>query len=145
MPTTSEYNQFRRLIGDFGEDAVLDAEIKSYLDDAVRELTADFTSPVTDFDVLVQQYHPEVIYKGAINWWWDKAAKLADKHSTTVGQASQNVSEKWDRAMEMIRRLEEAYMNIQLLQTDISIGNISRFSKTTLTRIGGVSEEKTLE
>lgn len=147
MSTLSERNQFRRYIGDFGTSAVDDATIKSYFDDAVRELTADFvdvnnlSAPVTDFDVLVPQYHPEVIVKAAINWWWQKAARLADHHTQTVGQSSQNASEKWDRAMEMIRHLEELYATIQALGTDITFGNISRFSKATLTRIGGQREE----
>lgn len=144
MSTQSEKNQFRRYIGDFDSLVVDDATIESYLDDAVRELTSDFATPVTTFDTLVFEYHPEVIVKAAINWWWNFAAKATDKHSTTVGQSSQNVGEKWDRAMQMIAKLEELYDNIQALGTDIYQGNISRFSKSTLTRIGGMSEEDSL-
>lgn len=145
MATTSEINQFRRLIGDFGDEAVDDSELDSYLDDAVRELTADFATPVVEFDNLVTQYKPEAIYKAAINWWWDRAAKLADKHSVSVGQSAQNVGEKWERAMEMIRLLEEHFAAIQTLGTDITFGNISRFSKATLTRIGGLREEDAID
>lgn len=145
MPTASEINQFRRLIGDYNKDVVDDADLDSYLDDAVAELTADFATPVIDFDILVTQYKPEVILRAAINWWWQRAAELADKHSTSVGQSAQNVSEKWDRAMEMIRRLETRYMEIQQLYTDITFGNISRFSKSTLTRIGGQREEDVMD
>lgn len=145
MPTTSEKNQLRRLIGDYGANTVDDTEIDAYLNDATFEVTSDFASPVIDFDVLLVQYHPEVIYKAAINWWWQRASKLVDHHTQTVGQSSQNASEKWDRAMQMIERLETKYNEIQMLGIDISIGNLSRFSKITMTRIGGRSEESTLE
>lgn len=141
MPTVSEKNLFRRLVGDFGKDEVSDSEIDGYLDDATYELTADFTVPVLDFDTLKAQYHPEVIYKGAISWWWNRMASLADKHSMSSGAQTQSAGEKWDRAFQIIQRLEEKYDQIQMLGTDITFGNISRFSKSTLTRIGGVREE----
>lgn len=151
MPSVSERNQFLRYIGKYGTTEVAESEIDAYLDDTTRELTADFvntnnlSAPVVDFDVLAPQYHPEVIVKAAINWWWQKAAKLSDHHSQSVGQASQQASEKWDRAMEMIRRLEEVYDRIQQLGTDITIGHISRFSKVTLQRHGGQREEQALD
>lgn len=147
MPLQSEYNQFRRYIGDYGVDTVDDTEVDAFLDDATLELTSDFvdvnnlSAPVNDFDVLVAQYHPEVVVKAAINWWWHRAAKLTEHHTQTVGSASANTSEKWDRAMEMIKQLEELYANIQALGTDITFGNLSRFSKSTLTRLGGRREE----
>lgn len=144
MATASELNQFRRLIGDYGRDSVDDSDIETYLDDAVRELTADFTTPVADFDSLYIQYKPEVIVYAAINYWWNIAAKLVDHHSQTTGQSSHNASEKWDRAMEMIRTLREQYATIQQLGTDITQGNLSRFSKATLSRWGGVREEDAL-
>lgn len=147
MPTQSEFNQFRRYIGDYTDEKVDDTDIEVYLDDATAELTADFTdadgasAQVTEFDNLVIQYRPEVVVWASINFWWQKAALYAERHSQTVGQASQSASEKWERAMEMIRRLTEYYDKIGLLGTDITIGNLSRFSKITLTRIGGQREE----
>lgn len=147
MPAQSERNQFRRLIGDYGKDTVTDIEVKLYFDDAVREATEDFvnaaniSSPVTDFDVLVPQYHSEIIYLAAINYLWDKAGKLSIKHSQTMGQASQDVGETFDRVMRMIDALRARYETIQSLGTDITMGNLSRFSKTSLTRLGGVREE----
>lgn len=144
MSNQSEKNQFRRLVGDYAKNEVTDNEIESYLDDATEEATSDFGMPVTDFDVLVKQYHPEVVYAAAINWWWDTAAKLQDRHSQTVGQASQGASEKWDRAIKMIELLRAQLDVIQLLEVDIIMGNNSRFSKDTLTRVGGVEEEKAL-
>lgn len=150
MPSVNEKNQFRRLIGDYGEDAVGDAEIDSYLDGAVNELTMDFTdtnaisAPVTDFDTLVPQYRPEVILYAAINYWWNKASVFADRLSTSIGQASQNAEVKWEHAVKMIEMLEKRYADIQALGTDVSIGNFSRFSKKTLMRYGGRSEEEIL-
>lgn len=141
MSTASERNQFRRLIGDFGINAVDDATIEIFLNDAVRELTADFATPVTVFDTLVQQFHPEVIYWAAINWWWDYASKQTEKEMVSMGDATSNPSTRWDRAMQMIDRLTKTYMEIQLLGIDVYIGNLSRFSKATLTRIGGHREE----
>lgn len=151
MPTSAEKNQFRRLIGDYGKNSVSDQEITSYLNDATAELTADFinedraNAQLTSFDDLVVQYHPEVIYFGAMNYLWNRLAKLSDRHSQTVGTASQNASEKWDRTYQMISYLNDQYYKIQTLGTDISVGNLSRFSKTTLTRLGGQSEEASLD
>lgn len=141
MPTTQEYNQFRRLIGDAKKQDVSTSEIDSYLNDAVLELTGDFATPITSFDTLVQQYHNEAIYKGAINWWWNLLSELQDKHSINVGGSAQTVSEKWDRAFQMIKELQAYYDEIQALKVDIMQGNLSRYSKQTLRRIGGEREE----
>lgn len=147
MPTASEYGQFRRLVGDYSTEVIDDGDIDAYLDDATRELTSDFVdvnglpAPVTDIDTLVVQYHPEVIYFAAISWWWNYAADQTDQATTTVGTASEDLSTRWTRAMEMIKQLREQYDKIQLLGTDITIGNLSRFSKITMTRLGGQSEE----
>lgn len=139
------------MIGDFGKDEVDDSTLESYLDDATLELTSDFvdaygvSSPVADFDALVSQYHPEIILRAAINWWWNRAAKLQDKHSQSMGDADHKLSEKWDRAMAMIKELEARYAVTQQLGTDVSIGDFSRFSKKTLTRLGGRPEEVILD
>lgn len=151
VSTQAEKNQFRRLIGDYPAAAVIDATVEGYLDDAVQELTADFvdtagaSAPVTDFDVLLKQYHPEVIVWAALNWWWNKASALADRHSQSVGDSDQKLSEKWDRAMAMIKELEARYQLIQALGTDISIGDFSRWSKKTMSRLGGRSEEQIID
>lgn len=149
MSTASEQAQFRRLIGDYTKNKVEPEVIEAYLDDAARELTANdptnLSAPVIAFSALEVRYHPEVVVKAAINWWWNVAAEASTKHSQTVGPATQNVSETWDRAMEMISRLEEQYQKIQTLGTDITVGNISRFSKVTLTRVGGKREENALD
>lgn len=147
MPSQSEYNQWRRLVGDFPGEAIEEIDIDTYLDDAVQELTADFTNatgasaPVADFDLLVNHFRPEVVVWAARNWWWQRAAQLSDRHSQTVGQSSQNVDVKWDRALEMIRMLEARFLEMGYLSTEINMGHLSRFSKKTLTRIGGRSEE----
>lgn len=141
MATTQEYNQFRRLIGDAKKQEVSTAEMDSYLNDAVLELTGDFATPLTSFEVLVQQYHNEAIYKAAINWWWNLLSELQDKHSISVGGNAQTVSEKWDRAFQMIQQLQAYYDDIQALKVDITMGNLSRYSKQTLRRIGGEREE----
>lgn len=151
MSTVAEKNQFRRLVGDYPAGSVDDATVESYLNDAVAELTADFTdasgvsAPVTVFDALVKEYHPEVILWGAINWWWNRLAILADRHSQTVGDAAQSISEKWDRALAMIKELEVRYNTISALGTDISVGNFSRFSKQSLLRLGGNREEEEIK
>lgn len=150
MSTTAEKNTFRRLIGDYGKDSISEDTLESYLDDATLELTSDFTdsagviTPVSDFDALVKQYHPEIILYAAINWWWNRASALADKHSQSVGDAEHKLSEKWERAIAMIKELEQRYAATQQLGTDITVGNFSRFSKKTLTRLGGRSEEAAL-
>lgn len=151
MPSDSEYNQFRRYVGDFADTpSISNDTIHEYLNDACLELTSDFVSstgvsaPVTEFDTLVAQYHPEAILRAAINWWWNQASVYSTQLSTTVGTASQNASDKWDRAVQMIDRLEQKYEKIQTLGTDISIGNLSYFSKGTLTRKGGEREESSL-
>lgn len=147
MATANEINMFRRLVGDQVNAVMTVEEIQSWLNDASIELTSDFvntagaSAPVDNFDHLVQQYKPEVVYKAAINWWWARASVLAEQLSTTVGQASQQASEKWDRAMKMIDVLQNYYSEIQYLGTDISIGNLSYFSKASLTRRGGIEEE----
>ena len=145
MPTTAEYNQFRRLVGDYGEGFVDNNTIDQYLNDATTELTADFTVPVTSFDTLVKQYHPEIIVWAAINWWWNVASNLVQHHTQSIGGASHQASEKWERAMRMIEMLTTRFNEIQTLGQDITIGHLSRFSKLTLTRFGGRSEEDALE
>ena len=104
-------NLFRRLIGDFGIGNVADPEATSFLDDAATELTHYntniYATPVATFDAIGEPYKRETIYRAAINWWWDYAAKLSDHHSMSLGSATQNVSEKWDRAMQMIQQLEQ--------------------------------------
>lgn len=147
MPSQAEINTFRRLIGDFGKDNIDNEIITSYLNDATYEVTTDFvniqriSAPVVDFDNLVVQYHIEVVYLAAINWWWNKLGSLTDKHSQTVGDSSQSVSEKWDRAKQMIDTLTLKYLEIQQLGTDVTMGNLSYFNKRTLTRTGGQPEE----
>lgn len=134
-------------MGDYAQNTVSDVIIDSYLNDAVRELTADFvdvdgvSAPVTVFNNLVGQFKPEVIYFAAMNWWWNYAADQSEKGLRTVGTASEDLSQRWERAMEMIKMLREQYDKIQMLGTDITIGNLSRFSKITMTRLGGQSEE----
>lgn len=141
MATVSEYSQFRRLIGKTSSD-ILDAEIEGWLNDACRELTSDFVSgPVTDIDSLQVTYHPEIVMYAAINWWWNYASQQTEKHSTNVGQAAENKGERFDRAMQMIDKLEARYNVIQALGTDITIGNLSYFDKKSLTRTGGQEEE----
>lgn len=144
MPSEAEFNQFRRLIGDYEAQALPDSEVEQILNDTCWELTSDFATPVTSFDALTDQYHTEIVYKAAINWWWNRLSDYADnKHSVTIGSASQNVGEKWDRGWQMIQNLQNTYDQIQSLRIDIYIGNYSRFSKQTLRRIGGVREEDT--
>lgn len=151
MSNLAERNQFRRYVGDFPDASVTDETIEAYFDDATYEVTTDFVdstnapAPVNDFDVLVVEYHPEVVVKAAINFLWNKAAKFAERHSTSIGGAAQNVSETFDRLMSMIERLETKYAEISYLGTDISMGNLSRFSKGSLRRVGGVREETPLE
>lgn len=144
MPTASEQNTFRRYVGDYGKNTITNGDIDAYLDDATFEVTSDFATPVTDFDVLIVQYHPEVILLAAINWWWQRAAQLTEHHTQSIGQGTQNASEKWDRAMQMIEKLEDKYLLIQQLGIDITIGNLSRWSKSSLMRLGGNSEENIL-
>lgn len=146
MATQAEYNQFRRLIGDYGTNTIPASTIDDYLNDAAAELTADFTTPVAVFDSIVSQFRPEIVVWAARNYWWNLASKYVDHHSTSMGGgASHQASEKWDRAMRMIEYLEEYFSKIQTLGTDIMLGNLSRFSKRTLTRFGGVREEDALE
>lgn len=169
MPTEQEKNTFRRLIGDYTAKAVSDQEILNYLNDATFEVTTDFVAittttpvlsspvfnqfehftevkpvPVKVFDELYIQFHPEVIYKAAINFWWSKASELAGRLTSTVGQASQNVSELYQNAMAMIASLEEHYKGIQQLGLDITVGNFSYFNKRTMERVGGQREEDSL-
>lgn len=146
MSTQGERSQFRRLIGDYAVNVVPDTELEYYLDDATAEGSSQaFDTPITDYDLLPSRYSVETIYLAAINWWWDAAAKLSSRHSQTVGQAQQGASEKWDRAMEMISRLQARYDEISELKNSIYMGNNSRFSKSTLTRIGGQEEESALD
>lgn len=141
MATPSEYNQFRRLIGKTNVD-ILDNEIEVWLADATRELTSDFVpSPVTDIDNLAVIYHPEVVLYAAINWWWNYASQQAEKHTTVIGQESEQKGTRFDRAMQMIDKLQARYDKIQALGTDITVGNLSRWTKQGLYRIGGMSEE----
>lgn len=144
MPTQAEYNQFRRLIGDYDTEALPNADATQILNDTCVELTSDFATPVTTFDDLAVIYHPEIVYKAAINWWWNRLSDYADtKHSVSIGSASQNVGEKWERGWQMIQSLQTTYDQIQSLRVDIHMGNYSRFSKQTLRRVGGVREEDT--
>lgn len=169
MPTPQEINQFRRLTGDFGINAIAEQDIAICLNDATFEVTADFVKittrapvlsspefnqfesftdvkpqPIRTFDELYIQFHPEVIYKAAINYWWNQAAQLAGRLTTTVGQASQQVSDLYARAMNMIAALEVHYQSIQQLGLDIEMGNISYFNKRYLERTGGEREEDSL-
>jgi hypothetical protein len=141
MPSVAEINQFRRLVGDSDTGLISEIEITALLNDTVNELTGDFATPLSNFDLLVNQYHNEVIYKAAINWWWNRLAELTEKHSMSIGSSAQNVGEKWDRCQMMINMLQGTYDQIQMLQVDITVGNYSRYSKQTLRRIGGVREE----
>lgn len=143
MATALERNQFRRLIGDFKTTLVSDANIDALFNDTVLELTGDFATPLVDFNTLLAQYHNEVIYKAALNFMWNRLGELQEKHSISVGAATQNVGEKWDRLWQMIQWLQTQYDEIQQLRIDITIGNYSRYSKQTLRRIGGTSEENT--
>lgn len=147
MPIPSEYNTFRRLIGDFEVDEIDDTTLESYLDDAAYEASSSegsFTT-VTEFDLLPGRYKREVIILAAINFWWQRASVYAQKLSTTTGQAAQNVSEKWERAMSMIEKLQAMYTERSVLGSEPSMGNLSRFDRGTLTRVGGKSEEQALD
>lgn len=144
MPNVSQINQFRRLVGDFKANKVTDNEIVTYLNDAVWEVTShNYATPIGVFDSIAVTYQNELIWKAAINYWWNEVAILQAKLTTTVGQASQNVSELWTRALSMIQVLQAQYDEIQQLGITIIEGNSSRFSKQSLRRIGGVEEEDT--
>lgn len=148
MPTISDINLFRRLVGDFNDRLILDADITQYLNDAAREVSAQEEAILltNSFDLIPDMYKPEVIYQAAINWWWNRAAKLSDKHSQTVGQSSQNVGEKFDRAMQMIDALQTKLTELRNSTANHTVyfGHNSRFSRSTLTRIGGKREEDAL-
>lgn len=141
----AELNQLRRLIGDhsLATPTHADAELQQLLNETTLELTRSFATPLVNFSALYHQHHNEVIYKAALNWWWNRLGQLQERHSLTVGSAAVDVSEKWQRAMQMISTLQVQYDAIQLLNSDITIGNYSRYSKQTLRRIGGVEEENT--
>lgn len=141
MPTDREVNQFRRMVGDYNTQSLATPVIFSYLNDATNELTGGFATPLYSLDDIDYEHHNEVIHMAALNWWWNRLAELEDRHSINVGSAAQNVSEKWDRAMQMITNLQQDYDEIQQLRTVIKEGNLSRWSKQTLRRVGGVSEE----
>lgn len=144
MPNQSELNQYRRLVGDYRANKISDNDVVIALNDACWELTShNYATPVGVFDSLYTVYHNEVIYKAAINFWWERVSVLQDQLSTTVGGASQQVSDKWTRALQMVAELETRYDAIQQLNVTIIEGNFSRFSKQSLRRIGGVSEEDT--
>ena len=83
MPTAGEYRQFRRLVGDSNSLKLGTSDIDDCLNDATYELTIDFATPL-GFDTLLTQYHNEVIYKAAINWWWNNLSELQDRHSIQV-------------------------------------------------------------
>lgn len=151
MATTSELSQFRRLVGDYSSSAISDAEAKTWLDDATREATEDLLNyknvptPLTDFDTLPSGTHTEVIYLAAINWWWAKAAEYTEKVSQRMGDGAVDVSTKYDRALQMIDMLQKKWEDIQVLTgADVYMDNLSRFSKGTLTRLGGEREEDAL-
>ena len=142
-------NLFSRLTGQYGlaTPTISSTNATSYLNDAAAELTSYntnlFATPVYSLDTTPREYQREIIYKAALNWWWDYTAKLSDHHSMSIGGAAQNVSEKWQRAIQMIGTLETEYSKMSRLETDFTIGNVSRFSKQTLRRIGGIEEENT--
>lgn len=148
MPTQGDYSLFKRLVGDDEVDLIDDASIDDYLDDAARERSyIDTDIPIVlTFDGLAAYHKAEAIYQAAINWWWNRAASLSGKHSQTVGQASMNAGEKYDRAMRMIEMLQTRLAELIASGSGsiITFGNLSRFSKSTLTRLGGKSEESTL-
>jgi predicted phosphohydrolase len=144
LPNSSELNQYRRLVGDIGINAISADDIVIGLNDATWELTShNYSTPIGAFDAMPVIYHNEIVWKAAINYWWNQVAYLQAKLSTTVGSASQNVSDKWTRALQMVTALEARYDEIQELGETILEGNFSRFSKQTLRRIGGVEEEQT--
>lgn len=144
MPNSSEIAQYRRLIGDYGVNAVPDTDCINAMNDATWELTShNFSTPLGSIDFLDVSFHNEIIWKAAINFWWNRVAQLQAKLSTTVGGASQNVSEQWQRALQMVQELETRYAEIQQLGITFNIGNASRFSKQSLRRIGGIREENT--
>src|SRR3954470_23967964 len=152
MPTTREYNQFRRLVGDYGEDTIDDGIVDSYLDDAAAELTADpgnlpnGVGPLTDFDQLPSEFRPEVITFAGINWWWNLAANLQEKHSQSLsGGMTQQVGERWERAMRMIEQLQLHYDTLQSLRPDINVEQLSYFSKASLRRVGAQREETVID
>lgn len=145
MPTDQDYSMFRRYVGDFDNETIDEAVIDSYLDDATAEATAPHVSAdtpiVTSYDSLNQKYAPEVVLLAAINWWWNKAANYADKLTTTVGQASEQATDRWNHAMQMIQSLQDLYSTIEILGRDPDVGNLSHWNRNTLSRVGGVSEE----
>lgn len=143
MPTQSELNQFRRLTGDYGKDNMSDTECGIWLDDATDELTDDFATPLYSFDYIAPNYHTEIIYKAALNYWWLQLASLQDKHTQTIGTSSANISEKWQRAMDMTTSMNTQWEAHRTMGFDVHVDNYSRFSKQTLRRIGGIREEDT--
>lgn len=145
MSAMSDRNQFRRLTGDYGKNDIPDTEIEDYFDDAARQATSTEGTmvTVTDFDLLDERYKPEIVILAAINWWWNRAADYTDSYSTTIGQSSEQAGVRWDRAIQMIQQLQTMYENVAVLGNDPTMANLSRYSKITLSRIGGVAEEDT--
>lgn len=144
MPNQNEANQYRRLIGDFEVGNFSDLDVITALNDATWELTShNYSTPINQFDFMDVSFHNEIIWKAAINFWWSQVAMLQARLATTVGTASQDVTEKWHRSLQMVQECEQRYAEIQQLGITFNIGNSSRFSKQSLRRIGGVEEENT--
>lgn len=146
MPAQNERNLFRRLIGDFGVNNVADADVDAALADATYELTSmSGAVPTTwTFDTISTQYHPEIVYKAAINWWWQYATSEGEKFSVSMGAASSNQGERFQKAMSIIEGLQAHYDQIKFLGVEMTNGDYSRFSKKTLSRLGGQPEEAAL-
>jgi len=146
VPTDADYTAFRKYVGDIATEAIDEDVIDQYLDDATIEATAPHVSTafalVTSYDNLPAKYSPEVILLAAINWWTNKLAVYSDKLSTTVGQASENASDRWTHALQMIEFLQDLYDNTKILGSIPDMGNLSHWDRNTLSRVGGQSEEE---
>lgn len=145
MPGQQDYNLFRRYIGDYDIQAVPDSTIDSYLNDATAEATAPHIGPdapiITSYDLLPPKYSIEVILLAAINWWWNKIGGYATLLTTTIGQASEEASDRYQHALSVATSLQQLYDNTKVLGQTPDVADLSHWNRNTLTRVGGQSEE----
>lgn len=112
-----------------------DERVEGFLDTAAYLVSKDYATPWADFDSVPDKYQYPVTLFAAIEYWWAKAGEYATKFDMQVGGSTgQKSSQLFDRAMELIKRLESELASLGLLDEgsgDIIVGDLVIRSKDT--------------
>jgi hypothetical protein len=115
-----------------------DTKIQGFLDITSFLVSRVYATPWGNFESVPSKYQYPITLYAAIEFWWSKAAEYASSFDVQMGgNSGQKSSQRFDRAIEMIRLLKEELEEVAKDMIDINssgdilVGDLIKRSKFT--------------